>query len=129
MSDPAAQPAGVLDSVKRIGASVISLLQNRLQLFALELQDEKLRLVDTLIWLCLGVILAMAGLLVGLTTLAIFLWETTGYTGLIVMAAALLLTGLGVLWRLRERLRQGPPPFADTVAEFKKDCACLQKKD
>jgi hypothetical protein len=37
------------------------------------------------------------------------------------MMGLFLLAGAFILWRLRSELRKAPAPFADTVAEFKKE--------
>lgn len=129
MSEPDSKPAGVLDSLRRIGDSVLGLVQSRLQLFALELQDEKLRLVDTLLWLGAGISIGGLGLLVGTAALALYVWEQAGYAGLICLAGVLLGVGALILFRLREYLQRETPPFADTLGEFGKDRACLRKED
>ena len=120
---------GLLGSLRRIGESVLALAQSRLQLFALELQGEKLRLVDALLWLSLGLALGSVGLLLGTAALALFLWKQARFAGLLVMTGFFLGAAAVVFWRLRARLRKGPLPFADTIAEFKKDRACLRKQD
>lgn len=126
-SDP--QPAGLLASLRRIGESLLGLVQSRLQLLALDLQGETLRLVDTLLWLAIGLALGGVAGLAGATALALYLWKTWHFAGLLVMAGVFGVAAAVVLWRLRARLRKGPMPFADTIAEFKKDRACLQKQD
>ena len=55
---------GVMASVRRIGASLLGLGQTRAELFAVELQEEKLRALLLLSWLSLGVALGMAAVLI-----------------------------------------------------------------
>ncbi len=62
MSEAYAGPAGLLGSLRRIGDSLIAVAQSRLQLFALELRGERLRLMDTLLWLSIAVLLGGVGL-------------------------------------------------------------------
>jgi uncharacterized membrane protein YqjE len=74
------------------------------------------------------VALGAVGLILGTVTLAIYLWETTRYTGLVVLTGIFVGVAAVIIWRLREGIRKGPMPLAGTIAEFKKDRACLQGK-
>lgn len=123
-SDPKAQ--GWLDSLRRMGDSVLGLVQSRLELFAVELQEEKLRALGLVVWLVVAVTLVVAGLLAGLAALGIWLWSVAGYLGLIGLMLAALAAAAGVLWGIRRRIRSGPAPFAETLAEFRKDRECLR---
>jgi uncharacterized membrane protein YqjE len=72
-------------------------------------------------------ILGMAGFLVGLAALSLWLWNTTGYAGLIGLALLTLALAAGIMFGIRRQIRASPPPFAETMAEFKKDAECLRK--
>ena len=128
MSEGGTKPGGTFPSIRRMGDSLLALAQGRLQLFALELQSEKMRLIDLL--LRLGIVLALGGmgLTVGTVALAIYLWERARYVGLLLGAGLFFVAAAATLWRLREVIRRGPAPFAETAAEFKKDRACLEDK-
>jgi uncharacterized membrane protein YqjE len=128
MSESDSQLAGLLASLRRIGDSIMGLAQSRLQLIALELESEKLRLMRILLWLIFAVALGAMGLMVGTAALATYLWETAGYAGLLLAAGALVGAAWLIVWRLREGIRKSPAPLAETIAEFRKDRACLQGK-
>ena len=127
MSGPEEKPGGWFSSFRRMSDSLLALGQSRIELFALELQEEKLRAIHLFIWLCVAITLGVAGLLLLLGTLAIFLWDKAGYGGLIGLALVALAGGGALLWSLHRHLRTRPPPFADTIAEFQKDRECLRK--
>jgi uncharacterized membrane protein YqjE len=122
----AEQGGGVLDSTRRIANSILGLLHNRISLAAIELQEEKLRAINLLIWLSVAVTLGAAGILVAISALALFLWERAGYAGLIGLAFGAIAGGAVVLLLLRRRILRGPQPFATTVTEFGKDLECLR---
>jgi uncharacterized membrane protein YqjE len=128
MSESDSQLAGLLASLRRIGDSIMGLAHSRLQLIALELESEKLRLMDGLLWLSLAVALGAMGLMVSTAALAIYLWETAGYAGLLLAAGMLVGAASVIVWRLREGIRKSPTPLAETMSEFRKDRACLQGK-
>lgn len=120
---------GLTGSLRRIGRSVLGLARTRVELFALELQEEKLRTLNLLVWLVVAMALAVAGLLVAIGALALFLWETAGYAGLVGLVIIALAGAAAILWSLRRRILSGPGPFAGTVAEFGKDLECLQDRE
>jgi uncharacterized membrane protein YqjE len=128
MDEVASGAGGVLASVRRVGSSLLALLQNRVQLFAVEWQEEKLRALRLLLWLTAALALGIAGLLVAVGVLALFLWKQAGYTGVIGLALVLLGGAALLLWQLRRRILQEPEPFATTVAEIGKDLACLRQE-
>jgi uncharacterized membrane protein YqjE len=126
--DDSKQSGGLMDSVRRMTNSVLGLIHTRFALMAVELQEEKLRAINLIIWLSVAIALGVAGLLVAIATLAIFLWERAGYGGLIGLAFATLgLAGLA-LWLLRRHIMNGPQPFADSVAEIGKDFEALKPR-
>jgi uncharacterized membrane protein YqjE len=118
--------SGLLDSVRRIGNSLLALIHTRVELFAVELQEEKLRAVSFLGWLTAALALTVAGILIAIGILGLFLWERAGYAGLIGLALATLGSAAGLLWILRRRILRGPDPFAATISEIAKDLECLR---
>ncbi len=129
MDAPPPNPEGWRESLRRIGESSLALLRSRFELFTVEWQEEKLRLLNLLLWCGLAATLGVAGLLLALFALAFWLWNTAGYGGLIGLAVGALAAAGVILWVLRKRIKTGPPPFADTVAEFRKDGECLRRND
>jgi uncharacterized membrane protein YqjE len=126
---PPGQPTegGLFNSLRRILDSALALGQTRLEILSLDLQEEKLRVVDLLVRVGLMVVLVFLALMTGTAALVIWLWPSApaaalGSITLLYAAGALF---LGVT--LRRRLRHGRRPFADTLAEFRKDRECLRK--
>ncbi len=109
--------------------SLQALVRNRLELFAVEWQEEKLRLIRLLGWLALAGVLGSAGMLIALGALACWLWGRAGYPGVIGLVVACLVAAAFIVWKLVQRLRTEAPPFAHTVEEFRKDNACLKNRD
>ncbi|HTJ00028.1 MAG TPA: phage holin family protein [Dongiaceae bacterium] len=122
-------PGSWLAALRRIGDSLFALARNRFELFTVEWQEEKLRLLNLLFWLGLAAVIGAAGVFVALFTLAFWLWQVTGYAGPVGLAVVALVIAGAMLWNLRARIRTGPQPFAQTVAEFRKDAACWQGKN
>ena len=125
-SDPKA--GGMIASVRRVGHSLVALLQNRLELFSVELQQEKFRAVQVVLWLVAGGALVFLGLAMGVGAVGIFVYTRWGIAGLAGLTALLLALGGIVLAGLWNRLKTGERPFAGTIQELKKDSEWLQRK-
>jgi uncharacterized membrane protein YqjE len=117
-----------LQSFQRIGESVVGLLRGRFELFAVEWQEEKFRLLNLLFWSSFAVTMGAAGLLIAMAVLGLWLWEVAGYGGLIGLSAGALVTSGFLAWKIRNKILTGDPPFSQTAAEFRKDAECLPKR-
>jgi len=129
MPDSAHDTGGALDSLRRLAGSLTGLIQARSELFGIELQEEKLRAISLLLWLCVAIAFGIAGVLVGVVALGMFLWQRLGYLGLIGLAGGALVAAATILWTIRRRILSGPQPFEGTVKEFRKDLECLRQRD
>ena len=128
MAEVASGASGLLDSVRRMGGSFLALIHTRAELFAVELQEQKLRAISLLGWLIAALALAVAGILLAIGMLGLFLWQLAGYAGLIGLVVATLGSSVGLLWMLRRRILSEPDPFASTLSEMAKDLECLESR-
>ncbi len=128
MPEPETTSGGLRGTASRLAGSLLALLQNRLQILSVELQEEKCRAASLLLWLGAALAVATVGLGLAVLTLAVLAWKVGELTGLIVLTALVILTALLLFRQFRLRLKQGPPPFAATIAEFKKDREWVQGK-
>jgi uncharacterized membrane protein YqjE len=73
-SESEADAGGIVESIRRLGNSLTGLLHTRTKLFAVELQEEKLRAIRLMVWAAMAITLGVAGLLVAIVGLALFFW-------------------------------------------------------
>jgi uncharacterized membrane protein YqjE len=127
MEEPGDSGKGVFASLRRLLKTSFAIAQNRLELFLVELQQERLQLFETL--LLLGVVLILAGMsLLVFTVTVVVLCLRADRLGPVVLLMLVYLVATGIAgWRLRLRLK-GWAPFSATVAELKKDKVCLEEK-
>jgi uncharacterized membrane protein YqjE len=118
---------GFAESVRRLGKSLMDLLHTRTELFAVELQEEKIRALRLVLWVAAGIAAGVSGLLIAMGALALRVWEAAGYLGLVGLAVGALGAAAAILWGVHRSIKNGPAPFAGTVAEFRKDAACLRQ--
>jgi uncharacterized membrane protein YqjE len=126
MTEAESGASGLLESIRRMGSSLLALIHTRVELFAVELQEEKLRAISFLGWLIVALALAVAGILMALGVLGLFLWQRTGYAGVIAQTVVTLGSAAGLMWMLRRRILRGPDPFSATIEEIGKDLDCLR---
>jgi len=127
MNEDAHKPGGIFASVRRILDGGLAVVQNRLELFAVELGQEKCRLVEAIIWV--GAVVACGIMTLTLLTLAVIImfWQEERVAALLILSG-LYLVGTVVAWcKLRAKLAE-PSAFSGTVREIKKDRECLRSE-
>lgn len=119
MTEPAG--GGLLDSLRRLLATLLALAATRLELVTTELEEEMHRLARLLLWSVGSLLAASLALLLGSVTIIIACWDTGrlaaagALTALFTVAA---LVGWGVV---RRQLRERPPLLAATRQELAQD--------
>lgn len=108
-------------SPRRFGAALLGLLQGHVELFGVELQEQKSRSLGLLLFAGLALVFALL-LLMGLSLLVLLLcWDDHR----IAAAAGLcLFYGLGgalCAWRLRQLTDDESSPFSATLEELERD--------
>lgn len=117
-----APPVGLFGSVKNLAASLVSHLHTRLQLFATEFAEEKLRLTSLLF----GAILALFFIFMTLVLAVLFViaayWDTPYRLHAVAILAVLFLAGAGIFGSMvRAKLKSRPRLFEASLAELYKD--------
>jgi len=119
-------PAGYLNSLRSLGDSFLASAQDRLQLFTVELQEEKFRLIQTFIWISAAVFAAMMAVTFASLTLVYFFWASARLAvlaGLAIFYAAAL---VAIIIAFRRFIARQPSPFAATLHEIGEDRACIR---
>src|SRR5215204_3003613 len=110
------RPRGVLQSLRGFGDAVLALVQNRLELFGVEVQEQKERLIRLLVLTAVMVFLGNMAAVVVTVTIVVLAGE--GARGPVLIGLSVIYVGAAV-WAflaLRKELGPGAPPFADTVS-------------
>jgi uncharacterized membrane protein YqjE len=109
---------GLFGSIRRMLATMLALVQSRIELIAVELREEKKRALSLMIW---GVMLAFLGFMsvIAIMALVVFLFWENAFAVLLGFSAFFLVLALGSFFAARGKL--GKIPFEETVAQFRKD--------
>ena len=118
---------GLFASLKRLLKTVAAIAENRLELFLVEWQEERWRLFEALLLAGMIFVLALMTLMVITVTIVAVCLIHHRLGLVVVLGLVYLLATIGCYVRLRGRLKAWAP-FAATLAEIKKDKACLEDK-
>ena len=128
MKEPGESTPGLFASLGRLLGTVLAMAQNRVELLLVELREERWRFFDAV--LLVGVVLILGTMTLMSATIAIVIvCVQAERLDLVVALVLLYLAGTVIaVWRLRTRLKNWAP-FSATLAELKKDKACLDEKN
>ena len=117
-----APPGGLFGSVKNLAASLVTHLHTRLQLFATEFAEEKLRQTSLLF----GAIVALLFIFMTLVLAVLFViavyWDTPYRLHAVAFLAVLFLAGAVISGGMvRAKLKSKPRLFEASLAELYKD--------
>ena len=128
MEEPGESTPGVFASIGRLLKTVLCIAQNRVELLLVEWQEERWQFFNALLLVGVVLILALMTLMAATITIVV-LCVKADRLDLVVALVLLYLAGtIFSFWRLRTRLKSWKP-FSATLAELKKDKACLDEKN
>lgn len=107
--------------MRRLLHTSLGTIQNRIELIGIELQEEKTRFAEVFLWTAAAAFLAMLGLAVLTVGIAFLVGDSARPYFLLGAGLLYLAAAAAAFLILRNKLRNGPPPFSETVAQFKKD--------
>lgn len=118
---------GLLSPLRRMLKTLRDVAENRVELFLVEWQEERLRMLDALWLLMVGTVCALMALIMATLIVVVIFWDTHR---MLVLALLLLaytgvaVTAFGILYSRLKRWRA----FAATLEQIKKDQACFKEK-
>ena len=121
MSDDAGRAVGVLDSLRKLGSSVLAAVQTRLELVATDIEEERawvgrIAALVALAAFCLALAVNLAVLF-----LVVLFWDTNRLLAIGVLAAAFAAFALALGLAARNASSRRPRLFSATLAELRKD--------
>lgn len=120
--------AGFIGALQTLGEGLFTGLQQRVELFSVELQEEKFRVIRIFIWISAAVFTGMMTVAFASLTLVYIFWDSArlwvlgGLTGFYAIAL------VGIIIAFRRHLAGQPPPFAATIDELAEDRACIRNE-
>ena len=118
---PAGQAPGLLQSLRNLLATLVALLQTRLELLATELEEERLRIGQVLLWGCVALVFLVLGAVMLTLFLVVLFWDTHRVLVSGLLALTYLAIGVAAAWMARSRAQARSRLFSASLAELGKD--------
>jgi uncharacterized membrane protein YqjE len=120
---------GLLDSVKALLFTVISMGQTRLELLSTELEEERERLTALLVWTLITLFSAAMAIVFLTFLIIVAFWDSYRFLSIGIMLGVFVV-GTAVSWRIMCNTKQNKPRiFSATTTELAKDCEELGQLD
>ena len=129
MTDPRPPARGLLGSLRRLTDTALALARNRVELFALELEEEKCRVMELVLWMSAVVAFGLMALTMVTLTVVILFWDRGRTAALIGLTLFHVAAAIVAYRSLARRLRSATPAFSETVRELKKDEEWLESQN
>ncbi len=121
-SDDEPRPSGGLfASLPRLVATVLEILRTRVEIVSTELEEERERLRELVIYGFWALFFTSIGIVLITLFVVMLLWQYFGPYVFGALGAIYVTLGLIATVRLRRLLRERPRLFAATLAELRKD--------
>ncbi|WP_446939754.1 phage holin family protein [Pseudomonas aeruginosa] len=114
-------PADGRPSLRRFGAAFLGLLHGHVELFGIELQEQKANTLRLLLFAGLALVFALL-LLVGLSLLVLIVfWDTNRLAAALGLCLFYVIGSLFCDWRLYQSINDESSPFSATLEELAND--------
>jgi len=117
----AGQGAGLMDSVKRLASTLISIVSTRLELLANELQEERLHLTQMFFLSLLALFCFGMALLLLTIFITVLFWDDHRIAVLGGLCALFFMSGILIALLLRSKAQSRPRLFSASLAELARD--------
>ena len=121
------RPAGLMESAKRMLATLIALVHTRLELFTTEIEEEIQRAASILLWALVALFFGSLTVLMIAFTVIIIFWEDNRVLAAVLVTATFLLMTLLFGLLARSRLKSKARFMAASIEELKRDRESLDR--
>ncbi|OLS62940.1 phage holin family protein [Pseudomonas putida] len=108
-------------SSRRLGAAILGLLHGHVELFGIELQEQKARTLNLLLFAGLALVFALLLLTALSALLLVLLWDTYRLAGIIGLCVFYGVAAVFCAVRLKAAVHDELSPFSGTLEELAKD--------
>lgn len=113
--------SGLMGSARRLLSTLISIVSTRLELLANELQEERLRLTQMLLFFALALLCFGLGVLLLTVFVVVLFWDDHRLAVLGVLCILFFVLGTVMTLLLRSKAQAKPKLFSTSLAELSKD--------
>lgn len=123
MSEPASGDAGagIVQSLRNLAATLVSLLRTRFELLATEIEEERVRFLQLLFWAALALFFFALGIVLLVILYVAVFWDSYRITAIVTLAIVFFAAGAGAAVAVRNRILARPRLFSASLAELARD--------
>jgi uncharacterized membrane protein YqjE len=114
--------------LRRLGSALLTTGRIRLELLAIEAQEEKERVAHLLLWAVLAALLAGFAVLMGLMLIVVALWDSHPLLALAGATLALTAAAAFAVLQVKGLVALPPSLFRSSIAELRRDAAALRRE-
>ena len=114
-----------IEKYRDAGGAGLSLLESRLELAVLELQEQKIWALRALILVTMASLLLFLALITLAAAVILYVPDTRRPMAALITAGVYALASLAGFLKLKSVLRRTPSPLVQTIAEIKEDLKCF----
>ena len=118
---------GLLHSIRHLAQSLLGAAQTRLEILSTEIEEERLRLEQLLLFALAAAFCVGMGVVLCVALLVLLYWDTHRLAAVGLLAAGFLAAGVTFALILRGMAKSRPKPFAVTRGELAKDRVMLKE--
>ena len=116
----------IVESVSRLAGTFIAILQTRLELLTIEVEEESLRLFSYLLSALAGMFCLGMTLLLGVLLIVVIYWDTQRVPVLISLILFFALCSATIILCIRKHYRMKPRMLSHTLKELTRDIERLE---
>jgi uncharacterized membrane protein YqjE len=120
--------SSLFESARNLFASVVTIVQTRLDLLTIEVQEEVQRAAVLLVWAFIGLLSALMALLLGAFTVIFVFWETHRVLAALCVTGFFAIIGIAAILVLTAKIRGKPRMLDATLTELERDRDRLRSK-
>lgn len=113
--------SGLLHSIRTAAATLIAIIQTRVELLSTELEEERIRLTSMLVWGFAALFCAAFGIIFATLLFVVALWDEHRLLAVGIPAAAFLLAAVIAALIVAGKAQARPKLFSASLAELSRD--------
>lgn len=111
----------IAESVTRLAATLLAIVQTRVQLAATELEEESLRYFSYLVYSLAALFFLGLAILLGAALIVMLYWDTHRVEVLASLMILFAIAGMTLGWRVRSQYRLKPVLLGNSLSELSRD--------
>jgi uncharacterized membrane protein YqjE len=119
---------GLLTSLRRLGATVVAVLQTRAELIAREFERERVRVTRLLILGVVGLFFFALGTITFTIFIIVLFWDSQRLVAIGFLTLLYFAIAAGIAIFAKREAARGAKPFSSTIAQLKHDCELLSPR-